>query len=464
MSLKLTFVNTLLACAAVSGMVAAQPLPHPAPGATASPSPGATTRPDGNALGPPVRHQTQEGEDNPLWVEPAPPSHPGVGGVSIVGLNYTQSVARLRPFLKSQLNRPLTLNDGERRYPTTPRQLGATIPYTLLINQAWQQKRNIPLRYTVDADQLRPVLVKLAARVQRAPAPMALDVDHGKVVLRGHDGVTLATEGSLWRVKKALEQPPLVSDIALDVQRQPAAGNNGQLQQFRYLVIEFSTPYDSGLRGRTHNLGIAARQVDGFILPSGGVFSTNRAIGPREASAGWQEAKMYVSGQIVTGVGAGICQCASTLYNAALLSGFKIVERHQHYFRVMYVAPSRDATIYWGSKDMRFRNTMAGPIYIQTFLRHERFHVRFYGTEPNPHHITIQSEVLSRRNGTSSQAFRVWHTAAGDQRERLSRDYYYPHPPATARRKKKHHRKPRPASPAPAPLPTMGPPVLPAPV
>src|SRR5207237_821999 len=159
------------------------------------------------------------------------------------------------------------------------------------------------------------------------------------------------------------------------------------LAQFRYLLASYSTHYDASLRGRTHNLHIAASNVNGTIVPAGKVFSTNRAIGPRNAADGWREAKMFVDGQVVSGVGAGICPCASPLYNAALLADLPIVERHPHMFRVTYVPASRDATIYWGGKDFRFRNNTGGPIYVQTFLADGRFHARLYGTEPRRRNI-----------------------------------------------------------------------------
>lgn len=195
-----------------------------------------------------------------------------------------------------------------------------------------------------------------------------------------------------------------------------------------HLLAGFSTPYDARLRGRTNNLRMAARLVNGTVVPPRATFSANRAIGPRHAAAGWREAKMFVSGQVVSGVGAGICQCSSTIYNAALLAGLPIVERHPHSFRVDYAPPSRDAAIYWGSKDMRFRNDTAGPIYVQTFLRGGRFHARLYGTQPVRERVEVVSRTLSRAGGTRSEAYRIIHTETGALRQRLSRDYYKPRP------------------------------------
>jgi vancomycin resistance protein YoaR len=104
-----------------------------------------------------------------------------------------------------------------------------------------------------------------------------------------------------------------------------------------------------------------------------------------------------VSGRVVSGTGAGICQAASTLYNAALLADMPIVERHAHSMRVMYVPPSRDAALMWGSKDFKFRNTMGGALKIQTWVSGGQFHVKLWGEKPrNAESVKIVSRVLSR--------------------------------------------------------------------
>jgi vancomycin resistance protein YoaR len=75
---------------------------------------------------------------------------------------------------------------------------------------------------------------------------------------------------------------------------------------------------------------------------------------------------------------------------------------------------------------MKFRNTTSGPIYVQTFLTGKKFHVRLYGVEPVKENVIVQSKVLSRKNGTRSEAYRVVETGSGSKREFLSRDYYKP--------------------------------------
>jgi vancomycin resistance protein YoaR len=388
----------------------------------------------------------------PSRVDPSDPtekpvrSRPSVGGVSISGLNNAQAMSKLREVLALPLlNERVTLWDGKNSFTLRRDQLGATIPLAPLIREAFRIEDDVPVRYEVDPVRARRGLVALAERINRKPGQVGLDADdEGNVIVRGNEVVEVAIEGSLHRVRQALEAQPSQTRVELVVTRKVVGTNTKDkrltqtkgsakdriLQKMRYLLAEYSTRYKSTNVPRTENLRIAAREVNGTIVPAGAVFSTNLAIGRRSAAAGWQEANMFAGGGVVSGVGAGICQCATTLYNAALLAGLPIVERSQHSFRVGYVPPSRDAAIVWGSKDMRFRNNTNGPIYVQTFLRDGRFYVRLYGTAPVRSKIQVVSRTLSRaKGGTKSEAYRIVYSPGGGMsQQRLSRDYYKPFP------------------------------------
>jgi len=350
-----------------------------------------------------------------------------VGGVSIRGLNDMAAVKKLREAHDSKLRANVELWDGQRAHRLRRSSLGAQIPYYKLLTDArkmFKSGGDVPLRFEVNLKIATRAMKTLAGRINHSSAEASLDIDDaGKVLLTGGEGATLAIDGSALRVQSALESTPPKGYVELVIARQSGTNN---LRQFKHLLAEYSTPYDSGIRGRTTNLKMSAKLVDGEIVGKDKVFSTNLAIGPRNAANGWKEAKMFMNGQVVDGVGAGICQAATTLYNAALLSNLPIIERHQHSFRVSYAPASRDATIYWGQKDMKFRNNTSGPIYVQTLVKGERFHVRLYGVAPVKENVAIESKVLSQKNGVRSEAYRIVQTSSGQKREFLSRDYYKP--------------------------------------
>lgn len=125
----------------------------------------------------------------------------------------------------------------------------------------------------------------------------------------------------------------------------------------------YQTKYhDNTLRG--NNVRLAASSINGTILLPGQEFSFNNIVGPRTAARGYKMAHVYVNKQVVDGIGGGICQVSSTLYVAMMIAGLQATERHVHCLPVDYLKPNLDATINWGTCDLRFINTFDFPIVI----------------------------------------------------------------------------------------------------
>ncbi|HBQ85253.1 MAG TPA: hypothetical protein DD811_02030 [Syntrophomonas sp.] len=116
--------------------------------------------------------------------------------------------------------------------------------------------------------------------------------------------------------------------------------------------------------GRTTNIVLSCARINGKVLQPGEVFSFNQTVGPRTADTGYQTAAIFSGKKVVEGVGGGICQTASTLYNLALEARLQIIERHPHSLKVLYAAPERDATVSWGTADLRFANSWDSPVKI----------------------------------------------------------------------------------------------------
>jgi hypothetical protein len=123
--------------------------------------------------------------------------------------------------------------------------------------------------------------------------------------------------------------------------------------------LTFETPIHDHDESRIKNIKIAAKALTGYVLKKGEEFSFNTVVGERTTEKGYEEATIFVSGEKVDGVGGGICQISSTLYNLALLSKFEITERHVHQLPVTYVEKGKDATVAFGSLDLRFVNNSA---------------------------------------------------------------------------------------------------------
>ena len=124
------------------------------------------------------------------------------------------------------------------------------------------------------------------------------------------------------------------------------------------------------------------------------IFSYNKVVGERTIKAGYKEAGVYMGGKVVNGIGGGICQVSTTLYNAVLLANLDITSRRNHYFITSYVSPSRDATVSYGSIDFQFKNTRNYPVKIECISRNGTCQVFIYGMkEETEYEVEIQDKI-----------------------------------------------------------------------
>ncbi len=125
-----------------------------------------------------------------------------------------------------------------------------------------------------------------------------------------------------------------------------------------------TTLYDKE-QTRIENINLAISKLNGVIIENGSEFSFNNTIGPMDESNGFKKATGFDSnGKKIKISGGGICQISSTLYNSALIAGFEVTERHPHSRRVYYVPKDKDATIYYGSLDLKFINNSGSKVRI----------------------------------------------------------------------------------------------------
>lgn len=135
---------------------------------------------------------------------------------------------------------------------------------------------------------------------------------------------------------------------------------------YPYLLASFTTSFDAGSWARTNNIRIASENyISGTTLAPGATFSFNSVVGPRTAAKGYGTATIFVGAEREQGIGGGVCQVSTTLFNAALLSNMTIAERHQHSMKITYVDPGRDATVYQSQLDFKFTNSLDVPVIIK---------------------------------------------------------------------------------------------------
>lgn len=149
---------------------------------------------------------------------------------------------------------------------------------------------------------------------------------------------------------------------------------------------------------RTKNLELACAAIDGTILNPGEIFSFNKVVGERTPEKGYRPATIYqAGGKSEAETGGGVCQVASTIYEAVLYADLDVVERAPHMFTVTYVDMGQDATIYWGSLDFKFKNSTKHPIRIDASVSGGYVHIALVGTaeEKSYDHVKMTYTTLS---------------------------------------------------------------------
>lgn len=180
-------------------------------------------------------------------------------------------------------------------------------------------------------------------------------------------------------------------------------------EAFPDLLSEFSTKYAASNKNRTTNLILAAKKINGTVLMPGETFSYNKVVGARTIQAGYKEAPIYVSGRVEDGIGGGICQITTTLYNAVVYANLDIVERSNHQFVPSYAGPSRDATVVYGAIDFKFKNNRDYPIKIACSVSGGIANFKIWGLKSdNDYEVQISSRTTGKTStAIYSEAYKI---------------------------------------------------------
>lgn len=214
------------------------------------------------------------------------------------------------------------------------------------------------------------------------------------------------------------------------IERPPAEEN-----EFPVILGSFSTTLIGSLPARTANVRLAAAALDGAVLRPGDVLSFNREVGARTRERGYRPAPVILHESRQLQTGGGVCQVASTIFAAALLSGLSMAERHHHSSPVDYIPPGQDATIAWGVKDLQVRNDLSQRVRLRVEVVGSTLTARIEGEEPPGEAYEIETEErgipgdpgAGSAPGREIEVFLVRRTAGGaDSRDFLFRDVYPP--------------------------------------
>ncbi len=321
-----------------------------------------------------------------------------VQGVNLGGLTEPQARDTLDSLADSLARRTVLLSLPGGTVPVTLGELGVepdvdgAVALALAAGRgagAWARvrertrslvvQRRLPLPMRVRRAQALRLLRRVADAAEQSPIGATVELVDGQVVVHpGQPGRIVDLEATLARIEEAFAAAPGPDAIEVAVLPKPALLEPSILAGFGVLG-HFHTRFSLRAANRSENIRLATRALNDTILLPGEEFSLNGATGPRTRERGYRLAGVYNGTQADVGYGGGVCQVSTTVYNAAALAGQAITERHRHMRPVPYVAPGRDATVSWGTADLRFRNVTPAPLIIKAWVAGDTVHVALLG-------------------------------------------------------------------------------------
>jgi vancomycin resistance protein YoaR len=298
------------------------------------------------------------------------------------------ALARAARQARVALSAPVRLSLGPTRWRLTPRRLAPLL----------QLPADGRTSLAVGGPAANAWLRRLGRRVAKPAQDARFSVDGNRVgVVPAKPGIRLdpdATGRAL--LDAALRRAPALRLARLPVREsQPKLSTDAaRAMHIRGLVASYTTVY-GGIANRIHNVELVAHLVDQKLIAPGATFSFNRTTGERNAAKGFLEAPVIVNGEVTTGLGGGVCQVSTTVFNAAFEAGLRITERTNHALYISHYPQGRDATVDYPNVDLKFVNDTGSWLLLRTFVSSSSLTVGLYGTPVHRKVVSTTTPLVS---------------------------------------------------------------------
>lgn len=345
-----------------------------------------------------------------------------INGIGLAGYSREEGYAVMDEIRSQRINTTYTITYEDKSWTFHPVDVDAWIDFETALNQAWNfghvgdkntRKKILAsletnpvylnCELTYDEAALDAFVEGIANEVYIAPVDAEVTLTAEKPVFNrlSQNGQELNREVFKENLMALIEtgQGDTVLPVEVVV---PAISSDEQNVQ---PIAKFSTDVTFRNSASRGNVRLALNYFNAMAVYPGDTISFNTVVGPRTEAAGFQKAPEYAGNETVEGVGGGVCQASTTLYNAVIRAGMTIIDRQAHSMTVSYVKPSQDAAVEYGAngKDFIFRNDTDHAIYIYTEVTKETATVYIYGTPPE-YRLVLQS-VITKEEPTTRKRY-----------------------------------------------------------
>lgn len=340
-------------------------------------------------------------------------------GVYVGGLTKEEAMEEYDKYIDGVEDIDVTFTTVQGSYTTTLGEIGVEVSVENAVDQAYNYGRqgNILSRYkeikgleeenvvlvpdkSFDKEALKEKLTNETTDIVTEPKNASITrVDGEFVVHPGATGVTIKVDDTVALLEDVFEKEWEQKDISLKavVEEQEPEYTEEDFYAIDSVLGQAVTDYNPGNAARSQNLATGASKISGTVLMPGEQFSVYNTVSPFTEDNGYANAGQYVSNgeslELVDGLGGGICQVSTTLYNAVLKAELQVDERYPHSLTVSYVRLGMDAAIAGDYMDLKFTNSTEYPIYIEGYSGGGSISFAIYGHETRPANRTISFET-----------------------------------------------------------------------
>lgn len=234
-------------------------------------------------------------------------------------------------------------------------------------------------------------IASLQKRVNHPPRDATFAVRPGGIeVVADRPGRALDVAASVKAIERAIfAREGRTATLPLEIARASRSTADAKQMGITGVVGSYTTTY-GGTPGRLANVKLVAELIDGALVAPGATFSFNGTTGERNAAKGFQDAPVIINGELQNGIGGGVCQVSTTVFNAAFEAGLPIEKRTNHALYISHYPLGRDATVNYPDIDLTFSNDTGSWLLVRTFVGSGSLTVNLYG---KPQHRRVESET-----------------------------------------------------------------------
>lgn len=335
-----------------------------------------------------------------------------IDGNSVENKTIDQALELIKEKKEAEIDgKHMNLLYGGKIYKIDLRQLGFSYKYDTAVKNAFQLGRegsfikrlrdirkikagvNIPLDSFYDEEKIENISKNISREINKDSVDAKIKLDKGKITVTDHMvGKKVSLDELVSIIDKNIYE---LRDIEIPVKDIEPQLTKEFLSRINGVIGEFSTSFKGSSGGRVENIRLSTQAISNKLILPGQEFSYNNTTGPRTQESGYKEANVIIGGELTPGLGGGVCQTSTTMYNALLLADLTILERSPHSIPASYVPYGQDAAVSYGYLDLKFRNDFDFPVYTYGKVVGNQVYIYIYGdTKAKNYQVKINPQIV----------------------------------------------------------------------